>query len=87
MMDYRQISTHFSVSPQLTPKDVGLTASQGFKAIINNRPDGESDDQPHSSALQRVTTDHDLEYRYLPVVAGQVSDNNVEDFASDTQRG
>ena len=45
-MNSKTLAPDISVSPQLTPQDVGLAAAQGFRSIIINRPDGESDDQP-----------------------------------------
>ena len=58
-MDIKKISPSFSVSSQLTIKDLGLASSQGFKTVINNRPDGESDDQPSSAEFARVAQELD----------------------------
>ena len=45
-MEIKRISPFLSVSPQIYAADIQRLAEQGFKTIINNRPDNESDDQP-----------------------------------------
>lgn len=50
-MKLSKITPFLSVSDQLTEQDLGIAAAQGFKSIINNRPDGEAEDQPRSQDL------------------------------------
>ena len=50
-MQIQKISPSLSVSPQITAEDVAALAQAGFRSIINNRPDGESDDQPDTAAI------------------------------------
>lgn len=83
-MDIKTISPYLSVSSQIWPVDIDAIASQGFKAIINNRPDRESDDQPLSKALAEAAEQLGLDYREVPVVAGQVRDEDVKAFADAT---
>ncbi|MEH6471803.1 MAG: TIGR01244 family sulfur transferase [Halopseudomonas sp.] len=79
-MDISKISPAFSVAGQLSLKELGLASAQGYKTIINNRPDGESDDQPTSAEFAQTAKELGLEYRYVPVVSGQITDDNVVDF-------
>ena len=79
-MDLKPISPFFTASPQLSPADVGAAASLGFKAIINNRPDGEGDDQPRSDEIEAAARASGLEYRHIPVVGGQISDEDIAAF-------
>ncbi|XBQ16693.1 MAG: TIGR01244 family sulfur transferase [Oceanicaulis sp.] len=79
-MDLKQISPFFTVSPQLSPADVGAAASRGFKAIINNRPDGEEDGQPTSAEIEAAAAASGLDYRHIPVVGGKISDDDVAAF-------
>ncbi|MEE2878412.1 MAG: sulfur transferase domain-containing protein, partial [Pseudomonadota bacterium] len=51
-MEIRTIAPDLSVSPQITPQDVGLAASKGFRSIIVNRPDGESSDQTDYAQIE-----------------------------------
>ena len=88
-MEVRKISPFISVSPQLQVQDIGVAASQGFKVIINNRPDGEEDGQPSSDELKAAAQANGLEYIHIPVIPGKVTDKDVEAFskALDSVRG
>jgi sulfide:quinone oxidoreductase len=81
-MDIKKISPFFSVSAQISPADVGVLASQGFRTIISHRPDGEADDQPGTEELRDAAARHGLAFHAQPVRAGQVSDDDVSAFAS-----
>jgi len=80
-MDIKIIAPDLSVSPQITPQDVGVAAGQGFRAVIINRPDGETSDQPGQREIAEAARRHGLEIRYVPVVPGNVADADVEAFA------
>ena len=79
-MDINTIAPDLSVSPQITQQDIGIAASQGFRSIIINRPDGESDDQPGHRAIIEAAQRHGIESRYVPVVPGNVTDADVAAF-------
>ena len=51
-MDLKRINEHISVSPQISPDDLAAIKAAGFVTVINNRPDGESPDQPSSAQMQ-----------------------------------
>ena len=54
-------------------------ALQGFKTIINNRPDGEGGGaQPTSPEMERAATVAGLHYVYLPVVSGSITPEQVQ---------
>ncbi len=80
-MKLSKITPFLSVSEQLTEQDLGIAAAQGFKAIINNRPDGEAEDQPRSEALAAAAERLGLAYRHIPVVSGKVTDADADAFA------
>ena len=79
-MEIRQLSPFISVSPQLQPSDIGLLAGKGFRAVICNRPDGESDDQPDEQSMREACERHGIEFAFLPVVPGQVEEQHIEAF-------
>lgn len=68
-------------SPQITPEQIALIKAQGFKTIINNRPDGEELGQPEQSQIATACEQAGLAYHYLPVVGGQMTREQVEQFA------
>lgn len=80
-MDIKVITSDLSVSAQLQVQDLGIAASQGFKSIIYLRPDGESDDQPAREELQAAAEANGLQWAWISVVSGKITDENVADFA------
>lgn len=75
------LTPSLSVSSQVTESDVGILAAQGFRGIICNRPDGEAEDQPATSAIAAAAARLGLDFRHLPVVAGKIGDEDVIAFA------
>lgn len=80
-MEAKKISPEFSVSSQISAADVADIASQGFRSIICNRPDGEVADQPAFHEISRAAGEAGLEARYIPVTSGGVSDGDAAAFA------
>lgn len=70
MADIRRVSEDFAVAPQIAPQDMAEVAAQGFKLVINNRPDGEAPDQPSSAQMQAAAEAAGLAYLHIPVVGG-----------------
>jgi uncharacterized protein (TIGR01244 family) len=82
IMDIRKINDDISVAPQIGPDDMPEIAARGFATVINNRPDGEVPDQPASAVMEKAARDAGLDYRFVPVISGQLTRENVEDFAA-----
>ncbi|HVX71805.1 MAG: TIGR01244 family sulfur transferase [Devosia sp.] len=72
-MDVKRINEHVSVAPQISPEDLPALKAQGFTTIINNRPDGESPDQPSSATMQAAAEEAGLGYHYIPLGRDGVS--------------
>ena len=81
-MDIKKISPGLSVSPQLLPSDMADIKAQGFKSIICNRPDAEGADQPGHDEMQAAAEALGLEFRFLPVTPGMVTDDTAEAFGT-----
>jgi uncharacterized protein (TIGR01244 family) len=77
MADIRRVTDSFSVAPQLTPDELQQAAAAGFRLVINNRPDGESPDQPSSTEMARAAQEAGLAYVLIPVV-GAATDDQCE---------
>lgn len=75
-----KLTPTLSVSSQITPQDLVEAAAAGFKSIINNRPDGEAPDQPRSDDIAATAHRLGLAYRAIPVVPGQLSDDQAASF-------
>ena len=77
-MDLKRINDHVSVSGQIQPQDVAALKAAGFVAIINNRPDGESPDQPPGAEIEAAARDAGLDYHAIPLGRDGVSPAMVE---------
>lgn len=73
-MEIIQHSPSFSATAQLQVSDLEACAAHGFATIVNNRPDGEADDQPTSAQIAAEARRLGLGYAYLPIIPGQMID-------------
>ena len=80
-----QIACHteqFGTLGQISAADVGEIARQGYKSIINNRPDGEGGpSQPLNAEIEVAAKALGLQYAYLPVVSGQITAEQAKQMA------
>ena len=72
-MDIRKVTEQLSVSPQIGPEHVSQIAAAGFRAIICNRPDGESPDQPDFATIAAAAREQGLAIIHQPVVSATMS--------------
>lgn len=79
-MDLKKIDERLSVNGQITPQDIVQAAAQGFRTIINNRPDGEEPGQPTSAELAATANAYGLAYRHIPITPGQFDDGAIAEF-------
>jgi uncharacterized protein (TIGR01244 family) len=84
-MEYRQITDDYAVAGQIAPEDIPAIAAAGFRRVICHRPDGEQPGQPGHEALRRAAEAAGLSFRYIPVVSGQMTAENVADMAAALQ--
>ena len=85
-MEIKRISPFLSVSPQIYAAHVERLAKQGFKTIINNRPDNETDDQPLEEELSAEAARHGMEFISIPVIPGELTEQNVKEFGDAMSR-
>lgn len=85
-MSITEITPDYSVSPQIAQEDVADIAQQGYRSIICNRPDGESPDQPPVAEIEAEARRLGLGFAYVPVVSGQIREQDVEDFRGAVDR-
>jgi uncharacterized protein (TIGR01244 family) len=74
MSDFRRVTDELSVAPQIALADLAAAAQQGFKLVINNRPDGEDPSQPSSAEVEAAARAAGLDYAYIPVRGGPTPD-------------
>lgn len=66
------------VSPQISPETVADAKDRGVGLIINNRPEGEEDDQPPGAAIEAAAQAEGLGYVAIPVTHAGFSEAQVD---------
>ena len=78
----QSLSANLSVTGQLEPADMAWAAAQGFKSVINNRPDFEAGgDQPTNAAMAAAAEAAGLSFAFLPVDPGFQTAQEIAEFA------
>lgn len=76
------LSPDVCVAPQLEPSAMAWLAQNGFKSVINNRPDFEGGPtQPTSAQMEAAAQAAGLQYAFLPVNGGYQTPEEIERFA------
>ncbi len=76
------MSEKVGFAAQLYPEQLNQVVEKGFKSLINNRPDFEGGaEQPSSAQIEDAARTAGLDYVFQPVIAGQISQLDVEAFA------
>lgn len=78
MSDFRQLSDSVWASPQIGEAEVAEAARRGFAMIVNNRPDGEAEDQPSGDFIERAAQAAGLDYRAIAITHAGFNEAQVE---------
>ena len=81
MNDFRQITDEFWASPQIALADVEDARQRGFALIVNNRPEGEADDQVPGAQVEAAASAAGMAYRAIPVTHAGFSEDQVRAMA------
>lgn len=66
---------------QIRPEHIEQIKADGFKTVINNRPDGEEPNQPTNADIEQAARAAGLAYYHQPVVASQINADDAQTFA------
>ena len=66
----RQLDDKTLVNGQISPDDIPDLKALGVTLVVNNRPDGEDDDQPLSADIEAAVRDAGMDYRHVPIARG-----------------
>jgi uncharacterized protein (TIGR01244 family) len=73
-----QLCPEFTVCGQISVADVAVFARQGYRSIINNRPDGEGGpSQPTSAQIEAAAKAAGMAYVYFPVASMMITSEQV----------
>jgi uncharacterized protein (TIGR01244 family) len=78
---FRQITNQVFASPQIGLAEVAEAKAQGITLIINNRPEGESDDQTPGGEIEAAARAAGLEYLAIPITHAGFSQAQVTAMA------
>jgi len=82
----RKLTDDVSISGQVAVADVKALHAQGFRTLVNMRPDGEAPGQPDYGQMQGAAHDAGLAYGYVPIKPGAISPTSVEALGSTLSR-
>lgn len=85
-MQVKWLNSELAISPQIDPADIETLASLGFRSIIGNRPEHETADQPEWADIKAAATARGMEGVQIPVVASQISDEDMQSFRAALER-
>lgn len=80
-MKITRLAPGFFVSPQIGLEDLVLLREAGYRAVVNNRPDGEEPGQPRSADLLREAERLGLRYTHIPFWPGHMRDEDAHELA------
>lgn len=67
MSQFRRLSSTMLASPQITVADVAAAKDQGVTLIVNNRPEGESEDQTPGAEIEAAARAAGIDYLAIPI--------------------
>jgi uncharacterized protein (TIGR01244 family) len=82
MSDFRSLSDNVLASPQLTLADVAAASALGVTLIVNNRPEGEADDQTPGAAIEAAARAAGMDYLAIPIIPGAFDEAQVNAMCS-----
>jgi uncharacterized protein (TIGR01244 family) len=78
---FRKLTDRFFASPQIGLDDVVEAKAIGIALIVNNRPEGESDDQVPGAEIEAAARAAGIAYTAIPVTHAGFSENQVKAMA------
>jgi uncharacterized protein (TIGR01244 family) len=81
MSDFRRLTDTVLASPQIGLADLAEAKAQGVTLVINNRPEGEAEDQTPGPAIEAAAREAGLDYRAIPITHAGFSEPQVAAMA------
>ena len=78
---FRRVTDQLQVSPQIGLAEVAAAVAEGVTLIVNNRPEGESDDQTPGAEIEAAARAAGLGYIAIPVTHAGFSEPQVKAMA------
>jgi uncharacterized protein (TIGR01244 family) len=81
MSDFRKLSDTMYASPHIGLDDVEAARGMGISLIVNNRPEGESDDQAAGPEIEAAARAAGIDYLAIPITHAGFSHPQVAAMA------
>ena len=81
-MQMKQLDALTYVAAQISLCEIESLKQHGIATIIVARPEGETMDQPALSDIREAATALGIEVHQIPVVPGQITDEDVQAFGA-----
>ncbi|HSJ78126.1 MAG TPA: TIGR01244 family sulfur transferase [Erythrobacter sp.] len=81
MTDFRRLTNDVLASPQIATTDIAAAQALGVTTIVNNRPEGESDDQTPGPQIRSAAEQAGMTYHAIPITHAGFSEAQVEAMA------
>jgi uncharacterized protein (TIGR01244 family) len=82
MMDIRELTPTYSVSPQIETADLATLKAAGYVAVIDNRPDAEIPPNLQTVPMRSAAEAAGLAFFANPVIGGMLTMENVTEQAA-----
>lgn len=79
---FRKVTESVFASPQIGLAEIAAAKAQGIGLIINNRPEGESEDQTPGAEIEAAARDAGIDYIAIPVTHAGFSQSQVDAMAN-----
>lgn len=86
-MFIRHISETYAVSGQIRPEDIPTIKQAGFKSIMCNRPDDETDGQPSANLIKKVAKKHGIKFYHVPIGDAGIDLETLDGFSKVIKAG
>jgi uncharacterized protein (TIGR01244 family) len=77
MSEFYKLTEGVYAAPQITVGDITDAASLGIAMVINNRPEGEEEDQTPGAEIEAAAHAAGMEYVAIPITMPELSDVHV----------
>lgn len=78
---FRKVTDGVFASPQIGLDEIAEAAGMGVTLVINNRPEGESDDQTPGTEIEAAARAAGMDYLAIPVTHAGFSEGQVKAMA------
>ncbi len=81
MSEFRKLDDGMYAAPQISTSDIAEAQKLGVRLVINNRPEGEAEDQTPGPEIEQAAHAAGMEYIAIPITMPTLSAGHVDAMA------